>query len=109
TGRPAVIVFEGAFHGRTLLALTMTSRVRPYKAGLGPFAPEVYRAPFPNAYRGPDSETALAELERMLATHVAAESVAAIVFEPQQGEGGFVPAPAEFVRALRELCDRNGI
>jgi 4-aminobutyrate aminotransferase/(S)-3-amino-2-methylpropionate transaminase len=109
TGRPAVIVFEGAFHGRTLLSLTMTSRVDPYKKGLGPFAPEVYRAPFPNAYRGPDADIALASLERMLTTQVAPESVAAIVFEPEQGEGGFLPAPASFVRGLRELCDRHGM
>jgi 4-aminobutyrate aminotransferase/(S)-3-amino-2-methylpropionate transaminase len=109
TGRQAVIAFEGAFHGRTLLALTMTSRTHPYKKGLGPFAPEVYRAPFPNAYRGLDVETALAALERMLSTHVAADHVAAIVFEPQQGEGGFVPADPEFVRGLRELCDDHGI
>jgi 4-aminobutyrate aminotransferase/(S)-3-amino-2-methylpropionate transaminase len=109
TGRSAVIVFEGAFHGRTLLALTMTSRTDPYKKGLGPFAPEVYRAPFPNAYRGPDAGVALASLERMLTTQVAPESVAAIVFEPEQGEGGFLPAPAPFVRGLRELCDRHGM
>jgi 4-aminobutyrate aminotransferase/(S)-3-amino-2-methylpropionate transaminase len=109
TRRQAVIAFEGAFHGRTLLALTMTSRTHPYKQGLGPFAPEVYRAPFPNAYRGPDVETALATLERMLSTHVSADSVAAIVFEPQQGEGGFVPADPAFVVGLRELCDRHGI
>jgi 4-aminobutyrate aminotransferase/(S)-3-amino-2-methylpropionate transaminase len=109
TGRHAVIAFEGAFHGRTLLALTMTSRTHPYKTGLGPFAPEVYRAPFPNAYRGPDSETALAQLERMLATHVSAADVAAIVFEPQLGEGGFVPASPAFVQGLRELCDEQGI
>ena len=70
TGRHAVIAFEGAFHGRTLLALTMTSRTHPYKTGLGPFAPEVYRTPFPDPYRGPDPETALAALERMLTTHV---------------------------------------
>jgi len=109
TGRPAVIAFEGAFHGRTLLSLTMTSKTHPYKKGLGPFAPEVYRAPFPNAYRGPDAALALASLERMLSTHVSADSVAAIVFEPQLGEGGFVPAPPEFVRGLRELCDEHGI
>jgi 4-aminobutyrate aminotransferase/(S)-3-amino-2-methylpropionate transaminase len=109
TGRSAVIAFEGAFHGRTLLALTMTSRTHPYKVGLGPFAPEVYRAPFPNAYRGPDAETALAALERILASHVAAEDVAAIVFEPQLGEGGFVPAPAAFVEGLRRICDEHGI
>jgi 4-aminobutyrate aminotransferase len=69
----------------------------------------VYRAPFPNAYRGPDVETALASLERMLSTHVSADSVAAIVFEPQQGEGGFIPAPPAFVAGLREVCDRHGI
>jgi 4-aminobutyrate aminotransferase/(S)-3-amino-2-methylpropionate transaminase len=109
TGRPAVIAFDGAFHGRTLLALTMTSRTHPYKKGLGPFAPEVYRAPFPNAYRGPDAASALRSLERMLSTHVSAESVAAIVFEPQQGEGGFVPADPAFVHGLRELCDEHGI
>lgn len=109
TGRPAVIAFEGAFHGRTLLAMTMTSKVRPYKLGLGPFAPEVYRAPYPNSYRGPDAATALAQLEAMLASHVPAEHVAAIVFEPELGEGGFLPAPPEFVCGLRELCDRHGI
>jgi 4-aminobutyrate aminotransferase/(S)-3-amino-2-methylpropionate transaminase len=109
TSRPAVIAFEGAFHGRTLLALTMTSKAHPYKLGMGPFAPEVYRAPFPNPYRGLDGDAALAQLERMLETHVPADHVAAVVFEPQQGEGGFLPAPAEFVRGLRALCDRHGI
>ena len=109
TGRQAIIAFEGAFHGRTLLALTMTSRTHPYKTGLGPFAPEVYRAPFPNDYRGPDADTALAALERMLSTHVHADHVAAIVFEPQQGEGGFIPAPPAFVDGLRRICDEHGI
>ena len=109
TGRQAVIAFDGAFHGRTLLALTMTSRTHPYKIGLGPFAPEVYRAPFPSSYRGPDTETALATLERMFSTHVAAEHVAAVVFEPQQGEGGFIPAPPAFVEGLRKICDKHGI
>jgi 4-aminobutyrate aminotransferase/(S)-3-amino-2-methylpropionate transaminase len=109
TGRPAVIAFEGAFHGRTMLALTMTSKVHPYKTGVGPFAPEVYHAPFPNAYRGPDAAGALARIERMLDADVPAATVAAIVFEPEQGEGGFVPAPQEFVEGLRALCDRYGI
>jgi 4-aminobutyrate aminotransferase/(S)-3-amino-2-methylpropionate transaminase len=109
TGRHGVIAFEGAFHGRTLLALTMTSRTHPYKTGLGPFAPEVYRAPYPNSYRGPDADTALASVERMFATHVPAEHIAAIVFEPQQGEGGFLPAPPEFVTGLRRICDEHGI
>jgi 4-aminobutyrate aminotransferase/(S)-3-amino-2-methylpropionate transaminase len=109
TGRQAVIAFDGGFHGRTWLALTMTSKTHPYKTGLGPFAPEVYRAPFPNAYRGPDATTALAALERMLTTHVSPDHVAAIVFEPQQGEGGFVPAHPDFVAGLRRLCDEHGI
>ncbi|MGH3135216.1 MAG: 4-aminobutyrate--2-oxoglutarate transaminase [Gaiellaceae bacterium] len=109
TGRHGVIAFDGAFHGRTLLALTMTSRTHPYKRGLGPFAPEVYRAPYPNAYRGPDAESALAALERMFTTHVSADHIAAIVFEPQQGEGGFIPAPPDFVRGLRRICDEHGI
>jgi 4-aminobutyrate aminotransferase/(S)-3-amino-2-methylpropionate transaminase len=109
TGRAAVIAFEGAFHGRTLLSLTMTSKPHPYKTGLGPFAPEVYRAPYPDPYRGVSAEDALAQLERVLLTHVPAEHVAAIVFEPQQGEGGFIPAPAAFVAGLRAICDRHGI
>ena len=109
TGRPAVIGFEGGFHGRTLLSLSLTSKTHPYKAGLGPFAPEVYRVPFPNDYRGPDWETALAALERALVTQVAAETVAAIVIEPVQGEGGFVVAPRKFMQGVRRICDEHGI
>jgi 4-aminobutyrate aminotransferase/(S)-3-amino-2-methylpropionate transaminase len=109
TKRPAVIAFEGGFHGRTLLAMSMTSKTHPYKAGLGPFAPEVYRMPFAQDYRGPSAREALAALERALVTHVAAESVAAIVVEPIQGEGGFVVAPPEFIQGLRRVCDDNGI
>ena len=109
TKRPAVIVFEGAFHGRTMLAMTMTSKTHPYKAGLGPFAPEVYRVPFPHSYRGPDTAAALAALERAFLTQVAPESVAAIVMEPVLGEGGFVVAPTEFVQGIRKLCDEHGI
>jgi 4-aminobutyrate aminotransferase / (S)-3-amino-2-methylpropionate transaminase / 5-aminovalerate transaminase len=109
TKRPAVIVFEGAFHGRTMLAMTMTSKTHPYKAGLGPFAPEVYRVPFPHSYRGPSTEEALAALERAFLTQVAPESVAAIVMEPVLGEGGFVAAPTEFVQGVRRLCDEHGI
>jgi len=109
TKRPAVIAFEGAFHGRTLLSMTMTSKTHPYKAGLGPFAPEVYRVPFPNDYRGPDSGTALAALERALVSQVAAESVAAVVVEPVQGEGGFVVAPRAFLEGVRRICDEHGI
>jgi 4-aminobutyrate aminotransferase/(S)-3-amino-2-methylpropionate transaminase len=109
TKRPAVVAFEGGFHGRTLLALSLTSKTHPYKAGLGPFAPEIYRVPFPNDYRGPSGDEAIAALERALVTQVAAESVAAIVIEPVQGEGGFVVAPPEFLESVRRICDDNGI
>ena len=109
TRRPAVIGFEGAFHGRTLLSLTLTSKTHPYKAGLGPFAPEVYRVPFPDEYRGITARDALDALERALSTQVAAETVAAIVVEAVQGEGGFIVAPPEFMEGLRAICDREGI
>jgi 4-aminobutyrate aminotransferase/(S)-3-amino-2-methylpropionate transaminase len=109
TKRPAVIGFEGGFHGRTLLSLTLTSKVHPYKAGLGPFAPEVYRAPFPNAYRGVTTADALAAIERMFSAQVAAENVACIVVEPVQGEAGFIVAEQEFMEGLRRICDREGI
>jgi 4-aminobutyrate aminotransferase / (S)-3-amino-2-methylpropionate transaminase / 5-aminovalerate transaminase len=99
TGRPAVIAFEGGFHGRTLLALSLTSKTHPYKAGLGPFAPEVYRVAFDD----------LDELERAFKTSVAVEEVAAIVFEPVQGESGFIVPSREFVEGLRRICDENGI
>jgi 4-aminobutyrate aminotransferase/(S)-3-amino-2-methylpropionate transaminase len=109
TKRPAVVVFEGAFHGRTMLSMTMTSKTHPYKAGLGPFAPEVYRVPFAQDYRGPDTKTALAALERAFITQVPAEQVAAIVIEPVQGEGGFVVAPRDFMTGIRRICDEHGI
>jgi 4-aminobutyrate aminotransferase/(S)-3-amino-2-methylpropionate transaminase len=99
TGRPAVIAFEGAFHGRTLLALSLTSKTHPYKAGLGPFAPETYRVPFDD----------LEALEWAFKTRVAAEDVAAIVFEPVQGESGFIVPSQEFVAGLRRVCDEHGI
>src|SRR5882757_7776017 len=109
TRRPAVIAFEGGFHGRTLLSLSLTSKTHPYKAGLGPFAPEVYRVPFPNTYRGITAHDALDALERAFVTQVAAENVAAIVLEPVQGEAGFVVAPPEFITGVRAICDRHGI
>src|SRR5664280_1403791 len=109
TKRPAVIAFEGGFHGRTLLALTMTSKANPYKVGLGPLAPAVYHLPFAQDYRGPSSAEALNALERALVTQVAPSEVAAIVVEPIQGEGGFVPAPKEFLQGLRRGCDKHGI
>jgi 4-aminobutyrate aminotransferase/(S)-3-amino-2-methylpropionate transaminase len=109
TRRPAVIAFEGGFHGRTLLALSLTSKTHPYKAGLGPFSPEVYRVPFPYEYRGVTAADSLEALERAFLTLVAPETVAAIVVEPVLGEGGFVPASAEFFVGLRAICDREGI
>jgi 4-aminobutyrate aminotransferase / (S)-3-amino-2-methylpropionate transaminase / 5-aminovalerate transaminase len=109
TKRPAVIAFEGAFHGRTLLSMTLTSRPHPYKLGMGPLAPEVYRTPFPQDYRGPDVETALAELRQLFLTQVAAEQVAAIIVEPVQGEAGFLPAGQQFMQGLRSICDEHGI
>ncbi len=109
TMRPAVIVFEGAFHGRTLLSLSMTSKTHPYKAGLGPFAPEIYRVPFAQEYRGPSTDEALSAVERAFTTEVAAENVAALVVEPVQGEAGFLPAPHDFLVGLRRMCDEHGI
>jgi 4-aminobutyrate aminotransferase/(S)-3-amino-2-methylpropionate transaminase len=109
TKRPAVIAFEGGFHGRTLLSLTLTSKTHPYKAGLGPFAPEVYRVPFPNEYRGVSAAAALEAIERAFSTQVARETVAAIVLEPVQGEAGFIVPPREFIQGVREICDREGI
>jgi 4-aminobutyrate aminotransferase / (S)-3-amino-2-methylpropionate transaminase / 5-aminovalerate transaminase len=99
TKRPAVIAFDGGFHGRTLLALSLTSKTHPYKAGLGPFAPEVYRVAFND----------VGAVEDAFRTRIAAEEVAAIVFEPVQGESGFIVAEPEFVRGLRALCDEHGI
>ena len=109
TGRPAVLVFEHAFHGRTLLTMTMTSKVVPYKRGFGPFAPEVYRAPAPYPYRGVTSDDALASLERLFKEDADPETIACAVLEPVQGEGGFIPMPPDFPRRLQELLDRHGI
>ncbi|HSS62170.1 MAG TPA: 4-aminobutyrate--2-oxoglutarate transaminase [Candidatus Limnocylindrales bacterium] len=109
TRRPAVISFRGAFHGRTLLALTLTGSVQPYKQDFGPYAAEVYQTPFPYAYRGWNTEAALADLSNLLESEVGPKRVAAIVIEPVLGEGGFVPAPLDFMLRLRELTQRHGI
>src|ERR671925_2260297 len=109
TDRPAVLVFEHAFHGRTLLTMTMTSKVVPYKRGFGPFAPEVYRAPAPYPYRGVSSDDAIRGLEALFKSEIDPEAVACVVLEPVQGEGGFIPMPRDFPPRLRELCDRHGI
>ncbi len=114
TGRPAIIVFDNAFHGRTLMTMTMTSKVKPYKFGFGPYAPEVYRAPFPYPYRmnmtpQQATEYCIQELERMFTSDVAPDQVAAIIVEPVQGEGGFMVAPPGFLRALKTVCEKHNI
>jgi 4-aminobutyrate aminotransferase/(S)-3-amino-2-methylpropionate transaminase len=109
TGRPAVVVFDRAFHGRTLLAMTMTSKVVPYKRGFGPFAPEVYRAPAPYPYRGITSDDAIEAMRELFKGEVDPQSVACVVLEPVQGEGGFVVMPQDFPARLKELCEEHGI
>jgi len=109
TGRPAVVVFDGAFHGRTLLSMTMTSKVVPYKAGFGPFAPEIYRTPAPYPYRGISEDDAIDALEHLFKGDVDPSSVACAVLEPVQGEGGFIPMTPDFPKRLQELLGRYGI
>jgi 4-aminobutyrate aminotransferase len=109
TGRPAVVTFENGFHGRTLLTMSMTSKVVPYKRGFGPFAPEVYRAPAPYPYRGISSDDAIAALEHLFKADVDPQTVACVVLEPVQGEGGFITMPPDFPARLAELCSRHGI
>jgi 4-aminobutyrate aminotransferase / (S)-3-amino-2-methylpropionate transaminase / 5-aminovalerate transaminase len=109
TNRPGVIAFNGAFHGRTLLGLTMTASSTGYKQNFGPFASEVYHTPFPYAYRGVSSADALKALQNLFDTRVAPSQVAAIIIEPQLGEGGFVPAPVAFLQELRRICTARGI
>ncbi|MDF8334337.1 4-aminobutyrate--2-oxoglutarate transaminase [Novosphingobium cyanobacteriorum] len=109
TGRSAVIAFTGAFHGRTMMGMALTGKVVPYKAGFGPFPSEVYHAPFPNAFHGVSVEQALAGLNNLFAADVDPARVAAFIVEPVQGEGGFNPAPTDFLKALREIADKHGI
>jgi len=117
TGRQAIIVFEGAFHGRSLLGMTMTSKYDLYKRGFGPFAPEIYRVPFPYTYREkPDGmsdgeyvDYAIDQFKKALVAQVDPTSIAAVIIEPVQGEGGFIQAPDEYVRRLRALCAEYGI
>jgi 4-aminobutyrate aminotransferase len=108
TGRPGVVVFDRAFHGRTMLTMAMTSKL-VYKQGFGPLAPSVYRAPAPYLYRGVSTEDALAGLDLLFKQDIDPTEVACMVLEPVQGEGGFIPMPADFVRALKERCERHGI
>jgi 4-aminobutyrate aminotransferase len=109
TGRPAVVVFDYGFHGRTLLAMTMTSKVDPYKRGFGPFAPEIYRVPAPYPYRGVSSDDAIAALEHLFKADVDPATVSCVVLEPVQGEGGFIVMPVDYPRRLQELCRKHGI
>ncbi|MCL1593491.1 MAG: 4-aminobutyrate--2-oxoglutarate transaminase [Actinomycetia bacterium] len=109
TGRDAVVAFHGGFHGRTFMTMALTGKLNPYKAGFGSMMPSVFHVPFPYPYRGVSVKESLDSLHTLFASDVAAEQVAAIVFEPVLGEGGFVPAPPEFARALRRICDEHGI
>jgi 4-aminobutyrate aminotransferase/(S)-3-amino-2-methylpropionate transaminase len=109
TGRPGVVAFRGGFHGRTLLGVSLTGFAQPYRQNFGPFAPEIYHAPYPDAYRGWTSEAALGALDELFATAIAPDRVAAVLIEPVQGDGGFIPAPVEFLRSLRALTQRHGI
>lgn len=109
TGRPAVVAFSGAFHGRTLLTMTLTGKVNPYKKGFGPFPADVYHVPYPNKVQGVSVQTSIRCLEEIFKSSVDPERVAAIILEPVQGEGGFNVAPPELFRELRRICDQYGI
>ncbi len=116
TGRQGILVFEGAYHGRSNLTLAMTSKFGLFKKGFGPFAPEIYRLPFPDLYRRPEQFTekayvdhAVGQLDRAMVAQVDPAHLAAVVIEPVMGEGGFLPVPPEFMLRLRELCDEHGI
>lgn len=116
TGRPAIVAFDGAFHGRTLLTTTLTGKAKPYKVTVGPFAPEVYHAPYAYPYRSSTPEDPLAcaqqaaqGLEDLFTYQVASDSVAAVIIEPVQGEGGFIVPPPEFLRRVQGICRKHGI
>ncbi len=109
TGRSGIIAFNGAFHGRTMFTLALTGKVDPYKIGFGPFPPEVFHAPYPNALHGISIDDAMTGLEKIFKNDIEAARVAAIFIEPVQGEGGYLPAPPEFLQRLRVLCDQHGI
>lgn len=109
TKRSAIIAFNGAFHGRTMFALALTGKVDPYKTSFGPFPAEVYHVPYPSATHGISVDDAIAGIEKLFKNDVEASRVAAIFVEPVQGEGGYIPAPAEFLKRLRTLCDIHGI
>lgn len=109
TGRPGVIAFSGGFHGRTYMTMALTGKVAPYKIGFGPFPGSVYHVPYPSALHGITTQDAVATIERLFKADIEATQVAAIIFEPVQGEGGFNVAPPELVAAIRRICDEHGI
>ena len=109
TNRPGVIAFRGGFHGRTLMGMTLTGMSQPYRQNFGPYAPDIYHTPYPNEYRGITTEKALVALQEVFDTQIAADRVAAIIIEPVQGDGGFIAAPVEFMRALRKKTEELGI
>lgn len=109
TGRNAVISFSGSFHGRTMMALALTGKVIPYKAGFGPFPAEVFHVPFPIDYHGISADDSLAALDKLFKSDIEPTRVAAIIIEPVQGEGGFYPAPAGFLQEIRDVCDTHGM
>lgn len=109
TGRPAIITFTNSFHGRTLLGMTLSGKARPFKQNFGPYAPEVYYTPFPDLYHGCSSEQALKGLQAVFDQQIPPDQVAAIVIEPVQGEGGFLPAPVDFLQELRQIANQHGI
>jgi 4-aminobutyrate aminotransferase/(S)-3-amino-2-methylpropionate transaminase len=116
TQKTGIIAFENGFHGRTLMGMSLTSKVKPYKYGLGPFAPEVYRMPYANCYRCPFGKeypgcnvSCADHLEEFFINHVAAEQTAAIIIEPVQGEGGFIAPPKEYFKKLKAICEKNGV
>ena len=109
TGRPAIIAFGGAFHGRTFMGMSLTGKVEPYKKGFGAMMPDVWHVPFPQDVHGISTADAMAGITKLFKADLDPGRVAAIIFEPVQGEGGFYPAPADLVKAIRKLCDDNGI
>jgi 4-aminobutyrate aminotransferase/4-aminobutyrate aminotransferase/(S)-3-amino-2-methylpropionate transaminase len=109
TGRPGVIAFNGAFHGRTLMTLGLTGKIDPYKRGVGPFPAEIFHAPFPCTLHGISVDDAIDGLEKLFKNDIEPNRVAAFIVEPVQGEGGYTPAPIEFMQRLRALADRHGI
>ena len=109
TGRDAIIAFGGGFHGRTFMGMALTGKVEPYKKGFGSMMPGVFHVPFPMGPQGISTADAMAGIEKLFKADLDPQRVAAIIFEPVQGEGGFNPAPTDLVKAIRALCDKHGI